>query len=225
MIKYLFASVIAASCLNGTEASWENCKAYTLVHQHDAQGWCTEEKAEKMMDLICDVKPTVCVEIGVFGGSSIFPTARALQYLDHGVVYAIDPWIKADCQEGYDPNDPNYIWWSSIDLENIYQGFLALLKKYHLNAFCHPMRMTSELALDFFQDESIDILHIDGNHTSEVALSDAKMWLPKVKSGGYIWFDDVNWASTAKAVTYLDERCDVDLSRSVGKECLLFKKP
>jgi len=100
-----------------------------------------------------------------------------------------------------------------------------LLKKHRLEAFCQPMKMTSEQALSFFPDESIDVLHIDGNHTSEVALSDAEMWFPKVKSGGYIWFDDVNWGSTAKAVNYLDDLCVVDEARSVGQECLLFRKP
>ncbi len=225
MIRSLVAGLIATVCLNGSEKEWESYKANTLAHQHEAQGWCTQEKAEKLMELIYDTHPSICVEIGVFGGSSIYPTARALKYLEAGKVYAIDPWIKEDCQEGYDPNDPNYIWWCSIDLESIYKGFLHLLKKNRLEAFCQPMRMASEEALSFFSDESIDILHIDGNHTAEVALLDAQMWLPKVKSGGYIWFDDVNWASTAKAVAYLDENCIVDFTRSVGRECLLFKKP
>ncbi len=225
MIRFLLAGMMATGFLNAADPEWDAFKAKTLVHQHEAQGWCTKEKAEKMMDLIYEVQPSVCVEIGVFGGSSIYPTAKALKYLGGGVVYAIDPWAKEDCQEGYDPNDPNYIWWSSINLDDIYKGFLYLLKKHRLEDFCEPLRMTSEEALSFFEDGSIDILHVDGNHTSEVALSDAEMWFPKVVSGGYIWFDDVNWASTAKAVTYLREKCEVDYSRSVGRECLLFKKP
>ena len=90
------------------------------------------------------------------------------------------------------------------------------------------MKMTSEEALQHFADESIDILHIDGNHTADVALSDAYMWLPKVKKGGYIWFDDANWPTTAKAGAYLREHCTLNPSRSFfseGVECLLFEKP
>src|SRR5665213_3143942 len=122
MIRFLLAGVMATAFLSGaeTEKEWESCKIKTLARQHEAQGWCSKEKAEKLMDLIYEAQPTVCVEVGVFGGSSIYPTARALQYLGQGKVYAIDPWAKEDCQVGYDINDPNYIWWSSINLDEIY---------------------------------------------------------------------------------------------------------
>ena len=46
------------------------------------------------------------------------------------------------------------------------------------------MRITGLQALDLFADESIDILHVDGNHTENVALNDAKQYLPKVKKEG-----------------------------------------
>ena len=205
MIQLILAGIIATASLCAEVSDWQTFRERALVHQHEAEGWCCHEKAEKMMDLIYKVHPAVCVEIGVFGGSSIYPTAKALQYLDEGKVYAIDPWEKEECQEGYSPNDPNYIWWSSVDLGKIYKGFLSLLKRHRLENFCQPMKMNSQEALSFFADESIDILHIDGNHSAEVALADAQMWFPKVKSGGYIWFDDVNWASTRKATEYLSE--------------------
>ncbi len=225
MMKWLGICVLAIASLNGADRSWESCKVYTLAQQHTAEGWCSREKAAKMMDLIHEVRPDVCVEIGVFGGASIYPTAKALRYLHKGIVYAIDPWAKGDCQAGYDPEDPNYIWWSSIDLEKIYQGFLKLLARHQLQPFCKPLRMTSEEALAQFPDHSIDILHIDGNHTEEIAFFDATMWLPKVKSGGYIWFDDVNWPSTARAREYLQEHCDwIDEVKSEGGECWLLKK-
>lgn len=83
--------------------------------------------------------------------------------------------------------------------------------------------MTSEQAVLQFPDESINILHIDGNHTEQIALADAKMFLPKVKKGGYIWFDDVNWSSTNKAVQFLTENCTLDETRSTSMY-FLFKK-
>lgn len=46
-----------------------------------------------MFDLILKENPKVYVEIGVWGGSSIFPTALALKLLNNKeVVFAIDPW-------------------------------------------------------------------------------------------------------------------------------------
>lgn len=174
------------------------------------------------MDLIYETKPTTCVEVGVFGGSSLFPTACTLKFLKKGKVYAIDPWENADCLEGYTPQNPNYDWWSKINLDTIYQDFIALLDKYNLNQHTVVMRMSGREALQTFRNKSIDILHIDGNHTEEVALQDAKMYLPKVKKGGYIWFDDANWPTTRKAWEYLSEYCEKDEQRSTT-EYLLFK--
>ena len=186
-------------------------------------GWCSKDKASKMMDLIYQVKPTTCVEIGVFGGSSILPTGLALKYNKKGVVFAIDPWEHEPCLNGYNPEDANYKWWKSIDLEKIYQDFLLLVKQQNISEYVTPIRSTSKAILDKFSDESIDILHIDGNHSKEFALSDAYLYFPKVKKGGYIWFDDVNWESTSEAQGFLYENCEYIKSYSTDSFALFRK--
>ena len=89
---------------------WKTYQNEVLSHQSTLQGWCTKEKATRMMNLIHEINPMICVEIGVFGGASIYPTACALKFQDQGTIYAIDPWENSDCLEGYAPNDPNYQW-------------------------------------------------------------------------------------------------------------------
>lgn len=211
------------TALHAHDRNWEMHKAKILPELSHIDGWCSQEKAQKMMELIYRTHPQICVEIGVFGGSSIYPTASALAYLKSGIVYAIDPWSKADCSEGYIPGDPNYEWWNSIDLEKIYSNFILMLKKHKLQHYCSVMRMTSIQARGYFVDESIDILHIDGNHSEDSALRDAKLFLPKVKSGGYIWFDDVNWMSTTKAIEFLSDYCD-EIPDMFVNNCILFQK-
>jgi len=226
MKKWIFLGILTFStALNGYNHNWGKNKKEVLFYQEEKYilGWCSREKAEKLMDLIFDTHPKICVEIGVFGGSSIYPTVSALKYLNEGVVYAIDPWSKEECLKGYTPGDPNYVWWSNLNIEGIYQAFQTMLKRFDLVPFCKTLRMSSEQAVLYFQDGSIDILHIDGNHTQEVALADVKMFLPKVKKGGYIWFDDVNWSSTNKAVKYLTENCTFEEARSTSS-CFLFRK-
>ncbi len=215
--------VLGTISVCATDVSWQSYQRKVLSHQTSVQGWCTEEKARRMMDLICEVKPQVCVEIGVFGGSSIYPTASALKFLKEGKVYAIDPWMNAYCLDGYAPDDANYQWWNSIDLDGIYRGFLGMLNRFQLKPYCMVMRMSALEALDYFADESIDILHIDGNHTEDVALSDAQMYFPKVKKGGYIWFDDANWSTTLPAKEFLILNCVKDETRSTD-EYVLFRK-
>ncbi len=203
--------------------AWQLYQNEVLSHQTNLEGWCTPEKARHMMDLIYEIKPEVCVEIGVFGGASIYPTASALKFLNRGQVYAIDPWMNSYCLDGYTHDNPNYQWWSHVDLNYIHRKFVNMLDDFQLTSYCTIMRMTGLVALDCFADESIDILHIDGNHTENIALSDAKLYLPKVKKGGYIWLDDANWPTTLPAREFLLVNCMKDESRSTD-EYFLFRK-
>ncbi len=221
---FILALLLCTSAFIAFGSSWDSYKQQTLHVQKTIPGWCSTEKAQKLMDLVYEVHPKICVEIGVFGGSSVYPTARALKFLKEGVIYAIDPWSNIECTQGYTSDDPNYGWWNQIDLEKVYCDFKSLIESHGLSPYCNIMRMTSKEALLTFADESIDILHIDGNHTEEVAFADAQMFLPKLKKGGYLWFDDVDWSTTKKAVVYISEHCELLADRSVGNSCLLFRK-
>jgi hypothetical protein len=46
-----------------------------------------------------------------------------------------------------------------------------------------------------------------------------------VKEGGYIWFDDISWATTKKAISLLLEKCDI-LYQHQDDKCsfALFRK-
>ena len=43
------------------------------------------------------------------------------------------------------------------------------------------------------EDNSFDIIYIDGNHEPEYVLEDAVLSFPKLKVGGYMIFDDYEW--------------------------------
>lgn len=227
-------SVLATSSLSAEKLTWKDYKNTTLRIQKGIPGWCSKEKSEKLMDLIHEVKPEVCVEIGVFGGSSVYPMARTLKYFDYGTLYAIDPWETIDCLDGYDEEDPNYTWWNEMDLEKVYKDFARMLLRYNLDTHCNVLKMTAENAITHFEDESIDILHIDGNHTEENNMKDLMLYFPKLKKGGYLWFDDVGWTDvhgnccTDKAIDFLSENCIFIEERSVidkNGSCYLFRKP
>jgi cephalosporin hydroxylase len=44
-----------------------------------------------------------------------------------------------------------------------------------------------------FQDGYFDWVYIDGDHSYEAVLNDLKAWYPKVKPGGYLALDDLDW--------------------------------
>jgi predicted O-methyltransferase YrrM len=46
--------------------------------------------------------------------------------------------------------------------------------------------MSSMEALKKFEDGSLDIVFIDGNHRYKHVYDDIKGWLPKIRKGGYL---------------------------------------
>ena len=187
------------------------------------EGWCSKEKAIAFIDLVLDTKPEICVEIGVFGGSSLFPVASALKYLGKGVVIGIDPWDKIECIKYFDPiEDADHLkWWGSLNINYIYQSYNNMLRKHKLEDAVETIRSTSELAASAV--EEIDILYLDGNHGEFCSLQDVELYFPKVKRGGYIWMNDTLWKERQDAVERLAESCEVVRLIDNGN-CILFKK-
>ena len=186
-------------------------------------GWCSQEKALQFIDLVLEVRPEVCVEIGVFGGRSLFPVASALKFLEHGIVIGIDPWSKEEILAFFDPaKDMDHIaWWSKINLESVYYSCLSMLSEHQLEDYCITLRTTSELASYVIGE--IDILYIDGNHHEKISSKDVELSLPKVRPGGYIWLNDCLWSDLQPAVDLLFEACDFVKLIESGN-CVLFRK-
>lgn len=44
----------------------------------------------------------------------------------------------------------------------------------------------SHIAVNQFEDESLDFLYLDANHSYKACLEDLKMWYPKIKKGGIL---------------------------------------
>jgi len=191
----------------------------------DIQGWCSEDKASKIASLIINEKPKLCVEIGVFGGASLIPQAMALKFNKKGIIYGIDPWANTSALEEM-VDEKHKEWWNKIDLEYIYEHCKKNVSDNKLNDYCVLIRDKSENVVNQFQDNSIDLLHIDGNHSEAVSYTDSTLYLPKVKSGGIILFDDIWWTendmpTTRKAVVFLLESCD---KIDIIADCIVLKK-
>jgi len=106
-----------------------NFKEYLNFEHKKILGWCDEDKAQKFYDIITESKAKLCVEIGVFGGSSLIPQALAMKNNNDGIVVGIDPWTHDAALEDME-KDENKEWWSKINLDEIYKDFIKQLKNY-----------------------------------------------------------------------------------------------
>lgn len=180
----------------------EEVKKRAFSAMGELEGWCTELKASMLIDVVLLLRPQTVVEIGVFGGKSVFPMAFALKQNGHGKIYGIDPWCNADSVVGLDEIDKE--WWGKVDHVAILNGLKDKIKQFELSDQIELIRATSKGADPI---PNIDILHIDGNHSPDSALFDVKKWVPLVKRGGVIILDDANWEQTQKAVAWMNENC------------------
>jgi hypothetical protein len=118
----------------------------------------------------------VLIEIGSYMGESMEIFA------DSGLfskIICIDPWTN-----GYDFEDL-----SSLDCEDAELHFDERKSKYD---FVEKIKNKNENVVSMFENESIDIIYIDGNHQPSEVKRDILNWLPKIKKDGIIsghdWF-------------------------------------
>ncbi len=62
------------------------------------------------------------------------------------------------------------------------------------------IKLTSEEAADQFEDDSLDMVYIDADHSYQEAIADCRAWYPKVKPGGIFAGHDFQTPQVRKAV-------------------------
>lgn len=198
----MFLCLFSASYASVLDLKLDVCRALPSLY-----GWCTNGKALYLIDTVLETNPKLCVEIGVFGGRSILPIAAALKHVGKGIVIGIDSWKNHDATQDLD--EAHVEWWSKIDLAYVFHSYMKMIDQHELKDQIITLRTTSEMAFTAMNGKSIDLLHIDGNHSETASYFDVTHWVPLVSSGGRIIFDDISWDNTAtqRAVQWLNEHC------------------
>lgn len=127
-------------------------------------------------------KPINYLEIGTFYGANLFSVAQSYAKHPESKLYAIDPWI--DYQDYPEYKDKQ---------EYIYTTFLKNLTSFTDKDKINVIRGFSNQQIPKLKDNYFDIIYIDGNHEPDYILEDAVLSFRKLKSGGYLIFDDYNW--------------------------------
>jgi hypothetical protein len=205
MLRSFFLSLsllLPFSGITGEEKSFFDFKHESMRKFDSIDGWCSRFKASFLMDLVAVNNAQKVVEIGVWGGRSLIPMALAVKFKNSGMVFGIDPWSRIDSEEGQDAENKD--WWSTVDHDKIYHQFLSHVFEFGVNQYVTVIKTNSQNA-PLISD--IDILHIDGNHSDKASMIDVLKWVPQVKIGGFIVFDDTNWGSNIKAINWLNINC------------------
>ena len=149
-------------------------------------GWCVPEKAEALAAMVVALRPTITVEIGVYGGSSFIPMALAHKHVNWGLAIGIDPWSKAEAMRG--ETTENAEWARTVDYDAIYNAFMG-----NLTGLEHVTRIFRQTSDNAPVPNVIDLLHIDGAHTAQ-AIRDVTRYATKMRAGGICVMDDLDWS-------------------------------
>lgn len=166
------------------------------------EGWCTTEKAEHLAEIILSRLPHLIVEIGVFGGRASIAMGMACQEAGCGEVVGIDPWTKHAAVEG-GTSPENDEWWAKLDYETIFTGADGARAALGVDDVVRFIRKHDTEVLGEFLDGSIDLLHLDSNHSEAVSVRSVRDWTPKMRPGGIIICDDSHWPSMQRAIELL----------------------
>jgi predicted O-methyltransferase YrrM len=128
----------------------------------------------KILDVLEQHRPMVCVELGTFLGASAIPVALAIRRW-RGVLTCVDTWSADVYQAG--PTSP---WMLVSCARNLAAASVANVR----------LMPTTTLQAAEFWTEPIDYLYVDADHHEAAVLADLEAWVPHVKPGGVIAGDD-----------------------------------
>jgi hypothetical protein len=162
------------------------------------EGWCPVDKAQWMATWIVNQRASKIVEIGVFGGRSLIPMGMAVKFLMehrqpyHGKVVGLDSYNKIDSTEG-ESDLANRDWWAQINLDKVRAGAELAIVSLGLAHIVDLRVISSTQGVSSFEDGSVDLVHVDGQHAESVSCRDVDLWFPKLRSGGIMVMDDTDW--------------------------------
>jgi predicted O-methyltransferase YrrM len=127
------------------------------------------------------------VEVGTHVGGSAWYAGRHVQSLD-GEYWCVDSWEEA---------------WMYATADERYDSFLLNMRECGMEGFIKTLRMKSVEAAKLFEDDSLDCVFIDADHSYESVKSDILAWYPKLKSTGILLGHDYSpeyWPGVCQAV-------------------------
>jgi predicted O-methyltransferase YrrM len=160
-----------------------------LPHQRP-EGWFTDQDGDFYLKAVQQFLPVggQMIEIGTFLGRSL-SFIGPLVYERRGLIHCIDPWAPSD----EDTSD-------YYRHEDICKRFHAWLKEQPWRSCVHTIRARSDQAVVHFEQETIDLVFIDGDHEEEAVKKDIELYLPLLKPEGMIAGHDYGRIGVNRAV-------------------------
>ena len=142
---------------------------------------------------ICACPNMQCVEIGSWTGNSAVLIGTIVKRV-LGKLYSIDWYLGGKAEEHLK---------ETAEIIDVRKVFLDNINFFNLNDTVEQLPITSEEACKNFENDYLDFIFIDGDHSYEMVKKDINYWLPKLKKGkiiaGHDYYND-DYTGVKKAV-------------------------
>ena len=160
---------------------------------------CLDDTIALMQSFIKDIHGGKFVEIGVLGGASLLYNHDLCRNNEIDI-YGIDPFDDITVFNGKKENNTashmvNHVRRAALNRRLTLE---KISNEHNLNI--NLIKNTSAEAAKMFDDNSISLLHIDGDHSYNGVKADLNNYWSKIKSGGIIINDDYTWGCCRKAI-------------------------
>ncbi len=159
---------------------WEEVDRVGAPHMLD------KRTAGYMHELIVRETPSLCVEIGTHLGRSATLIARTIEEWG-GKLHCYDPYLTGHQAFMDRPGDDMYAEAAKNLAPVMGTGVLTL------------HRARSQESAVRHENESVDFIYLDGDHELPGVFDDIQEWLPKLRLGGIIIFDNIEHGPVAAA--------------------------
>jgi hypothetical protein len=172
---------------------------------HGIPGMCGEEKMLATIEAVRHAPAGDVVEIGSWWGRSAALLVWLARRYEIGKLLCVDPWSSDALVQGDPMVDAASAEQDTEEALRIFEINLAPLAMGDLNYIrarsvdgAALYRAGGPVTTEAFgatrYEGRIAVLHIDGNHAEPAVAADCAAWSPLVTPGGWIIFDDYDWA-------------------------------
>jgi hypothetical protein len=154
------------------------------------------------------------VEIGSWQGKSLsYAVVESLRKGKNIEFHCVDIWMLSN----------KHITDKIKNDQDLYQAFIKNIEpiKDHINV----IRESSAMAPGYFQDNSLDFVMIDADHSYEAVKRDMQVWWPKVKPGGMMVGDDMRRSFPGVKTASQEFAKEHGLTWNKSSGCWLLDKP
>jgi len=185
----------------------------------DVQGWNSRHRYLELS--IENLRPRICIEVGVWKGKSTITLAQALRrHKIDGAVIAVDTFLGS------------WEHWPLPDLRmkdgypTLYRTFQSNLIAKQLTEYVVPLPVDSVTAAQILVSRGINaagVVHIDASHDYRSVMRDLEVWWPFVADGGVLIGDDYASPAWPEVTRAFDTFFGTDRIYHADFKCMVHK--